>query len=163
MLFLDATDPNKGMRFDGRISEDFKLQSGTWVRAAQLKLDMLSRLAPLAADLVITGADRKQIGVMIFPNREELSRAGFELREEGGACTCTLLQGEIHRRLSERAREISGSSARVARAMVLAEPPSMPEGEMTAKGNLNIRKVLARRAELLERLYDDNDPAVVTI
>ncbi|MHA7776735.1 feruloyl-CoA synthase [Roseibium sp. M-1] len=163
MVFLDKDDPNKGMRFDGRISEDFKLQSGTWVRAAQLKLDMLSRLAPLAVDLVITGADRKQIGVMIFPNVAELSREGFDLKEEDGALAGTLLQGEIHRRLSERAREISGSSALVSRAIVLAEPPSMPEGEMTAKGNLNIRKVLARREALLERLYTDNDPAVVTI
>ncbi|KZM51916.1 feruloyl-CoA synthase [Labrenzia sp. OB1] len=163
MVFLDENDPDKGMRFDGRMSEDFKLQSGTWVRAAQLKLDMLSRMAPLAADLVITGADRKQIGVMIFPNVTELNREGFSLQEEDGAYGCALLQGEIHRRLSERAREISGSSALVFRAIVLSEPPSMPEGEMTAKGNLNVRKVLTRREKLLERLYNDNDPAVVTI
>ncbi len=163
MVFLDPEDPNKGMRFDGRISEDFKLQSGTWVRAAQLKLDMLSRLAPLAADLVITGADRKQIGVMIFPNLAELASEGFELEENSGAYSCRLLQGELHRRLSERAREISGSSTLVSRAIVLSEPPSMPEGEMTAKGNLNIRKVLSRRSALLERLYDDTDPCVVKL
>jgi feruloyl-CoA synthase len=163
MVFLDRDDPNKGLRFDGRISEDFKLQSGTWVRAAQLKLDMLSRLAPLASDLVITGADRKEIGVMIFPNKAELEREGFDLAEDGGAYACKLLQGEIHRRLAERAREISGSSTRVSRAILLCEPPSMPEGEITAKGNLNIRKVLARRQALLDRLYDDSDPAVVTL
>ncbi|WP_417709980.1 feruloyl-CoA synthase [Roseibium aggregatum] len=163
MLFLDPADPNKGMRFDGRISEDFKLQSGTWVRAAQLKLDMLSRLAPLASDLIITGADRQQIGVMIFPNLGELKREGFDLQDDDGAFRCKLLQGELHRRLSARAREISGSSTLVSRAIVLSEPASMPEGEMTAKGNLNIRKVLARRERLLERLYNDDDPAVVTL
>lgn len=163
MLFLDPADPNKGMRFDGRISEDFKLQSGTWVRAAQLKLDMLSRLAPLASDLIITGADRQQIGVMIFPNLGELKREGFDLQDDDGAFRCKLLQGELHRRLSARAREISGSSTLVSRAIVLSEPASMPEGEMTAKGNLNIRKVLSRRERLLERLYNDNDPAVVTL
>ena len=163
MLFVDPADPNKGMRFDGRISEDFKLQSGTWVRAAQLKIDMLSRLAPLAADLIITGADRKQIGVMIFPNIAELKREGFDLQDDSGAFHCALLQGELHRRLSARAREISGSSTLVSRAIVLSEPASMPEGEMTAKGNLNIRKVLARRERLLERLYTDDDPAVVTL
>ena len=152
MLFLDPADPNKGMRFDGRISEDFKLQSGTWVRAAQLKLDMLSRLAPLASDLIITGADRQQIGVMIFPNLGELKREGFDLQDDDGAFRCKLLQGELHRRLSARAREISGSSTLVSRAIVLSEPASMPEGEMTAKGNLNIRKVLSRRERLLERL-----------
>ncbi|NDR56213.1 feruloyl-CoA synthase [Aliiruegeria sabulilitoris] len=160
MAFIDPADPNKGMRFDGRISDDFKLLTGTWVRAAQLRLDMLAHLAPLASDLVITGADRNQIGVMIFPDRAELQREGFELHEDGGALTCKLLQGEIHRRLAERAREISGSSTLISRAIVLSEPPSMPEGEMTAKGNLNFRKVLTRRKDLLERLYNDADPAV---
>lgn len=163
MVFLEPADAGRGMRFDGRISEDFKLQSGTWVRAAQLRLDMLSRFAPLAADLVITGADRKEIGVMLFPNLPELEREGFQLTEEEGAYACPLLQGEIHRRLSERARQISGSSALVSRAIIVSEPASMPEGEMTAKGNLNVRKVLERRAQLLERLYTDTDPAVVTL
>ncbi|TYC63576.1 feruloyl-CoA synthase [Rhodobacterales bacterium] len=163
MVFLDDDDPEKGMHFDGRISEDFKLQSGTWVRATQLRLDILARLAPLAADLVITGADRREIGAMIFPNLEELRRVGFTLKEADGAYSCPLLQGEIHRRLSERAREVSGSSTLISRAIVVTEPPSMPEGEMTAKGNLNVRKVLARRDGLLERLYSDNDPAVVTL
>ncbi|WP_298821972.1 feruloyl-CoA synthase [uncultured Roseibium sp.] len=163
MVFLDTEDPDRGMRFDGRISEDFKLQSGTWVRAAQLKLDMLSELAPLAADLVVTGADRTEIGVMIFPNLSELTQAGFQLSEERGAYRCDLLQGEIHRRLAERARTVSGSSARVSRAIVLSAPPSGAEGEMTAKGNLNIRRVLTRRATLLERLYSDDDPATVRL
>lgn len=163
MVFVDPDDVNKGMKFDGRISEDFKLLTGTWVRAAQLRLDMLACLAPLASDLVITGADRSQIGVMVFPNKGELEREGFDLTDDNGAFRCKLLQGEIHRRLAERAREISGSSTLISRAIVLSEPASMAEGEMTAKGNLNFRKVLTRRKDLLDRLYDDADPAVVTI
>jgi feruloyl-CoA synthase len=163
MVFVDPDDPNKGMKFDGRISEDFKLLTGTWVRAAQLRIDMLACLSPLAADLVITGADRDQIGVMIFPNMGELKSEGFSDAADAGALSDKALLGEIHRRLAERAREISGSSTRVARAIVLAEPPSMPEGEMTAKGNLNFRKVLNRRADLLARLYADSDPCVTTI
>lgn len=163
MVFVDPDDVNKGMKFDGRISEDFKLLTGTWVRAAQLRLDMLSCLAPLAADLVITGADRDQIGVMVFPDKTELSREGFDLTDDNGALRCDLLQGEIHRRLAERAREISGSSTRISRAIVLSEPPSMADGEITAKGNLNFRKVLTRRKNLLDRLYDDADAAVIKI
>lgn len=163
MLFVDPDDINRGMKFDGRISEDFKLLTGTWVRAAQLRIDMLACLAPLAADLVITGADRNQIGVMVFPDVAELEREGFDLTDDNGAYRCKLLQGEIHRRLAERAREISGSSSLISRAIVLSEPASMPEGEMTAKGNLNFRKILTRRKDLLERLYDDADPAVVTV
>lgn len=163
MCFVDPGDVNKGMRFDGRISEDFKLTTGTWVRAAQLRLDMLSCLAPLASDLVITGADRDEIGVMIFPNLAELEAEGYGTQARDGALSDPLLLSDIHRRLVERARDISGSSTRVARAIVLSEPPSMGEGEMTAKGNLNFRKVLTRRADLLARLYADDDPCVTRI
>ncbi len=163
MVLVDPDDINKGMKFDGRISEDFKLLTGTWVRASKLRLDMMSSLAPLALDLVITGADLNEIGVMIFPNKSELKRLGFDLIEDQGAYRCKLLQGEIQRRLAERARSISGSSTHISRAIVLQEPPSMQEGEMTAKGNLNVRKVLSRRMALLERLYNDADPAVTTI
>ncbi|MEP6146664.1 MAG: hypothetical protein ABJ201_04580, partial [Nisaea sp.] len=77
--------------------------------------------------------------------------------------TDRLLLGDIHRRLAERDREFSGSSTRVSRAIVLSEPASMPEAEMTAKGNLNFRRVLQRRSALLERLYSDGDAAVTTL
>ncbi|UYV38146.1 feruloyl-CoA synthase [Rhodobacteraceae bacterium D3-12] len=163
MKFVDPENPNRGMKFDGRISEDFKLNTGTWVRAAQLRLDLLALLSPIAADLVVTGADKAQIGVMIFPNMAELEREGFASDALDGALSDKLLLGEVHRRLAERAREVSGSSVHVGRAMVLAEPPNMGEGEMTAKGNLNYRKVLDRRKALLERLYSDNDPAVTVV
>ena len=163
MRFVDPGDINKGMKFDGRISEDFKLLTGTWVRAAQLRIDMLAALAPLAADLVITGADKGEIGVMIFPNLGELEAEGFELEDDAGAYFCPLLLGEIHRRLAAHAATGASSSTRVARAIVLSEPASMPDGEMTAKGNLNFRKVLTRRAGLLKRLYADADPAVATL
>lgn len=163
MVFVDTEDANRGLKFDGRISDDFKLLTGTWVRAAQLRLDMLACLSPLASDLVITGADRNEIGVMIFPDLTELEREGFSREGSDGVLSGRMLMGDIHRRLAERAREISGSSTRISRAMVLADPPSMPDGEMTAKGNLNARKILTRRAVLLERLYDDGDPAVVRV
>jgi len=163
MCFVEPGNDDKGMRFDGRISEDFKLTTGTWVRAAQLRLDMLACLAPLASDLVITGADRNEIGVMIFPNTAELEAEGYATEAQDGALSDPHLLSDIHRRLAERAREVSGSSTRVARAIVLSEPPSMGDAEMTAKGNLNFRKVLTRRADLLERLYAENDPCVTRI
>ncbi|MEC3860529.1 feruloyl-CoA synthase [Mesobacterium sp. TK19101] len=163
VLFVDPANPDRGLKFDGRISEDFKLLTGTWVRAAQLRMDMLTCLGPLAADLVITGADRNQIGVMVFPSMAALAEGGYGTEETDGALCNALLLGEIHRRLAERAREFSGSSTRVSRAIVLAEPASMGAGEMTAKGNLNFRKVLTRRKALLDRLYADSDPCVVTV
>lgn len=163
MRFVDPERPEKGLRFDGRISEDFKLLTGTWVRAAALRLDVLACLAPLAADLVLTGHDRDAIGVMIFADRQALGDAGFAPADAGGALVDEGLNAEIARRLSDHAATATGSSTRVARALVVAEPASLAEGEMTAKGNLNPRKVLTRRAALLERLYDDADPAVIRI
>ncbi|SIO21353.1 feruloyl-CoA synthase [Vannielia litorea] len=163
MVFVDPDDINKGMKFDGRISEDFKLQTGTWVRAAGLRMEALKLLDGIAADLVITGADRTEIGLLIFPNINALKKAGFETDTAENALIGRNLHSEIRHRLAERARENSGSASRITRALVLAEPPSMGDGEMTAKGNLNLRKVVTRRAELLERLYDNADPAVITI
>ena len=163
MVFIDKDDFGKGMRFDGRISEDFKLLTGTWVRAAGLRVEVLAELAPIAGDLVITGADRNEIGVMVFPNIEALEAAGYDMREEDGALTCPKLLAELHHRLNARAGRVSGSSSRVTRAIVLAEAPSLTEGEITAKGNLNFRKVLTRRAALLNRLYDDNAAGVAKL
>ncbi len=163
MVFVDPKDPNKGLRFDGRISEDFKLLTGTWVRAAQLRMDALDCLAPLAADLVVTGADRDDIGLMIFPNLSEVPGLGYAVNGVSGVITCPKLLADITARLKARSKDFNTSSTRIARAIVLAEPPSMPEGESTAKGNLNFRKVLTRRADLLARLYADADPAVIKV
>ena len=163
MKFVDAEDPNKGMRFDGRISEDFKLLTGTWVRASTLRLDVMACLAPIAGDIVITGQDRGEIGLLIFPNRDALQEAGFELDDDGEVMTCELLLSDIRRRLVEFGGRMSGSSTRVARAIVLSKPPSIADSEITAKGNLNFRKILTGRAGLLERLYDDGDPAIIRI
>ncbi|MGP6088978.1 feruloyl-CoA synthase [Antarctobacter jejuensis] len=154
--FVDPADPNKGMRFDGRISEDFKLMTGTWVRAATLRLELLQEYAPLAQDIVLCGADRNEVGVMIFPTAEVI-----EMGEADGA---VLIGDALRDALTGRMqlRTDHGSAARVMRALVLAEPPSLGDGEITAKGNLNYRKILTRRADLLERLYSD-DPSVIRI
>ena len=162
MRFVVPGEPDMGLKFDGRLSEDFKLLSGTWVRAAQLRLDMLAQIGPLAQDIVVTGADRADIGLLIFPNMSELEAEGFARDSLDGAYTDRMLKGEIARRLAERAREVQGSSTHVARAMVLTDPPDMGESEITAKGNLNARKILDRRKAVLERLYDDDDPATIT-
>lgn len=163
MVFVDPDDPAKGMRFDGRLSEDFKLSTGTWVRAAQLRLEALECLAPLAADVVVTGADRGEIGLMVFPDKTALERAGYSTEGDEGVLTCPDLLHEMRSRLEKRAEVARASSTRIARLVVLAEAPSMPDGEATAKGNLNFRRVLSRRSELLARLYAPDDDAVVSL
>lgn len=155
--FVDPARPELGVRFDGRISEDFKLNTGTWVRAANLRLDVLGRLAGLAQDLVVCGADRHEIGLMIFPTPGAA---------EKGAADGGLIAGEAlfdALRAALTVEEPQGASTRIRRVMVLSEPPSMGDGEITAKGNLNFRKVLTRRAALHERLWDDADAGVLRL
>ena len=164
MVFVDPEDPNKGLKFDGRISEDFKLLTGTWVRAAQLRIDMLACLAPLAVDLVITGADRYQIGVMIFPDRAELEREGFDLTDDDGAIRCRFLHGESP---SPPRRTRPGNTGqfhsdfarhRAQRARLDARGRDDRKGQPQLSQGAD-----APQGPAGEALYDDADPAVVTI
>ena len=159
MAFVDPNDMTKGLRFDGRISEDFKLLTGTWVRAAQLRLDALIKLAPLAADVVVTGEGHNEVGLLIVPSADTAAR----LTPDNGAMIGTDVQAEIAARLADLAKSAAGSSNRIARALIMAEPPSIADGEITAKGNLNFRKLLTRRADLLDRLYSNTDSAVIRV
>lgn len=159
MRFVDANDINKGLKFDGRIGEDFKLSTGIWVRAAQLRLDALVALGDVAQDIVVTGADYDQIGLMIIPSAGV--RGGDDVSETEGALICPAAAATVRARLG--AMPHKGSSTQIRRGLFLAEPPSMAEGEITAKGNLNFRKLLTRRAVLVDRLYDDHDPATIVI
>jgi feruloyl-CoA synthase len=131
-VFADPADPAKGLLFRGRIAEDFKLATGTWVHVGPLRARFIEHFAPLVRDVVITGDGRDELGALIFP-------AGNPSRDELQARLSTL--------------ESTGSSNRIARALVLEEPPSLDAGEMTDKGSINQRAVLARRAALVEELY----------
>ena len=157
MRLVDPSDLSRGLKFDGRISEDFKLLTGTWVRAAQLRLDLLVHLAGIAQDVVITGADRREVGLMVVP----VPSVTGENRD--GLLDAPEIADQLARRLVDWGHRHSGSSMRVARALILAEPPSVAEGEITAKGNLNFRRLLTRRADLLDRLYSDDAEPVIRI
>ncbi|MEM9011102.1 MAG: AMP-binding protein [Pseudomonadota bacterium] len=151
---VDPGDIARGLFFDGRISEDFKLSTGIWVQASMLRLALLPRLAGLAQDLVICGEGRDEIGLLLFapPGR---GQGGT------GAVEGAVLLAEIRAVLADLGDAATGSSNRIARALVMAEPPSVGDAEITAKGSLNIRTILDRRAALVDRLYDDGDPAVI--
>ena len=152
MRLVDPSDPNAGLAFDGRMAEEFKLLTGTWVRAANLRLDALPRLIGTAADLVLCGEGRGEVGMLVVP--------APRVRERAAEAQGALIDAEA----AEAIRAVLGgasSSSRIARALILAEPPSVAEGEITAKGNLNFRRLLSRRTALVERLYDDADPATI--
>lgn len=155
---VDAGDPNKGLRFDGRIAEEFKLTTGIWVPASDLRLEVLAALAPLAADVVLTGEGRGEVGAMIVPS--PALAHGLDARD--GACLPGEQAKEIAKRLS-RLNAGRGSATSIARALILSDPPSMADGEVTAKGNLNFRKILALRAGLVTRLHEDTGETVIVV
>ncbi|MFC6639503.1 AMP-binding protein [Sulfitobacter sp. JBTF-M27] len=163
MRFVDPDEPNKGLRFDGRLSEDFKLSTGTWVQAANLRLDLLAALAPFAQDVVITGAGRDEVGVLILPNRGAIAARGWEVSEADGILSCPPLNDEITDRLKTLAKTAAGSAGRVVHALILSEPPSMAEGEATAKGNINFPRFLERRSTLVDLLYNAANPQRLSI
>src|SRR5499433_1936834 len=152
--FADPTHPARGLLFGGRIAEDFKLATGTWVHVGPLRVTVMDGLAPLARDAVVAGLDRPEIGLLIFPDLDACRR----LVSDPAVDAATLIRdprivAEFRARLVRLAAAATGSSNRVARALLLAEPPSLDAGELTEKGSLNQRAVLARRAALVEALY----------
>src|SRR5262245_23146102 len=159
--FQDPADPREGLLFDGRVAEDFKLGTGTWVSVGPLRARLLAQLEPYARDVVIAGGDRDLIGALIFPNVEacrEICGAAADLTRD------PRLLAELRARLAAFARTSTGSSNRVCRAILLAEPPSLDAGEMTDKGSINQRAVLSRRADHVTELYAaEASPRVLVI
>lgn len=157
--FVDPLDASQGMIFDGRVSEDFKLETGTWVQAGNLRMAALAQLAGIAQDVVICGHDRGEVGLFIFP------APGIDGGTDTtrGAVTNPHLMARVEMALRSVNANATGSAKRITRALVLAEPPSLKDAEITDKGSLNIRKILTRRADLLERLYDNEDPALIRV
>jgi len=157
--FVNPDDPERGLIFDGRVSEDFKLLTGTWVQAGRLRLAALENLRGLVQDVVICGHDRGEIGLFIFPKPGQVH--GDNTSE--GAVIDPELQMAVETRLRGMAKASAGSAKRITRAIILAELPSLKDSEVTDKGSLNVRKIITRRADLLERLYDNEDPALIRV
>jgi feruloyl-CoA synthase len=159
--FQDPADPGEGLLFDGRIAEDFKLSTGTWVNVGPLRGRLLAQLEPLARDVVIAGADRSEIGALIFPNLDACRKLAADATD---VCGDTRVLAEVRARLNAFASTSTGSSNRVCRAVLAAEPPSLDAGEMTDKGSINQRAVLARRVDLVAELYaGEPSPRVLVI
>ena len=108
---------------------------------------------------MICGQDRSQIGLLIFPVSEFVLNAD----DDEGAWISELLKDTLSQKLNTMAEHSTGSSTRICRAVVLSAPPSLKDHEITVKGNLNVRKVMDNRSALVDRLYDDNDPATITL
>lgn len=142
----DENNPASGLVFDGRIAEDFKLLTGSWVSVGAVRVAAISACAPLVQDAVVTGHDRDEIGLLIFPNTDAISKD---------------LSEQLREALERYNAENTASSRRIARALVLADPPNLDANEITDKGYINQRAVLDNRADLVERLYGAGEEVIL--
>jgi len=153
---IDPQDVNKGLLFDGRLNEDFKLANGTWVSVGPLRTKLIVHFAPFVRDAVIAGLDRAVVTAIIFADPDACRSLAPELPERallGDVVTHPAVRARFHALLKSFAQRSTGSSNRVVRVILAEEPPSLDAGEITDKGSFNQRAVLERRAELVEDLY----------
>ena len=154
-VFVDPDDPVQGIIFAGRVVEDFKLTTGTFVHVGSLRTDAIAAATPAVHDALVTGQDREYVGLLAWPNLHACRQlvgnpqATFEdVVKHPAVIDCVRRGLEAHNRECEGA-----SSRRIARAMLMVEPPSIDGHELTDKGYINQRAGLDRRAALVERLY----------
>ena len=147
LKFADPEKPERGLAFDGRIAEDFKLSTGTWVHVGAARVKLIAAGDPLIQDAVITGHGRDEVGALVFLNAQAMKAKGLSeiaVREH--------LRAALHKLAVESG---PGSSTHPARALVMGEAPSIDANEITDKGYINQRAVLERRTEAVERLHAD--------
>jgi feruloyl-CoA synthase len=149
VLWIDPQDPHKGLKFDGRIAEDFKLATGTFVSVGPLRAKIIAAGAPYVQDAVITGLNRNEVGALIFPTAKLKQLSGHEAQQH------------FQKMLDTLAASATGSATRIARLHVLAEPPSIDKGEVTDKGSINQRAVLKHRDALVQDFHEDRLPSTL--
>jgi len=149
--WVDEHDPKQGLRYAGRIAEDFKLVTGIWVRVGLLRNHLLKHLAPEIRDVVIAGENREFIAVLAVPSAPEIAES-------------ETARARVLTKLTELAKQATGSSRRVLRLSFLTRPLSIDAGELTEKGSLSQRGIVQRNADLIEALYADRpDDDVVCV
>lgn len=164
---FDPDEPAKGIVFDGRVAEDFKLSSGTWVHVGALRVAAIAAAAPVIMDCVVSGHDRGEIGLLVFPNP-----AGCVALAAGATPAIPIADligwPEVRTRLAQglatHNRAQTGSSTRIARALILATPPGIDANEITDKGYINQRAVLEHRRADVDRLHAETPgPDVIIV
>ena len=163
LKFAEPGNIARGFVFDGRVTEDFKLATGTWVNMAGVRAGVLAVCAPLIRDVVLTGLDQNYIGALIFPDLAACrALAGLPASADGEAIVGhPAVRAAFQARLDELASRATGSASHVARAILLAQPPSVDAGEVTDKGSINQRAAMTHRARQVADLYTDPAPAHV--
>jgi feruloyl-CoA synthase len=161
----DPANPDAGFLFDGRLAEDFKLDTGTWVHVGSLRSRAVEVGAPYVQDVVVTGHDRQEVGLLIVPNFEEccaLANRGSDA-PLARVCEAPAVRGFFQQLVNKLHAEGTGCASRVGRALIMQEPLSLSRGEVTDKGTVNQRAVLEHRAALVDLLYSDGPTSEVIL
>lgn len=158
VLWIDRADPHQGLKFDGRIAEDFKLATGTFVSVGPLRSKIIAAFTPYVQDAVITGINRKEIGALLFTTGE-LAKLAESKTGDGTTlndwASSPKVIAKFQQILNSVAAQGTGSASRISRLVILTDPPSIDRGEVTDKGSINQRAVLSHRAELVERFHNN--------
>jgi feruloyl-CoA synthase len=164
VAWIDPQDIHLGLRFDGRIAEDFKLSSGTFVSVGPLRARVIGAGAPYVQDVVLSGVNHNDIGALLLPTAALRTLSALPDAAQAPwaqVIASAPVQAWLQRLVDRLAAAATGSSNRIARALILDEPPSLDKGEITDKGSINQRAVLAHRAELVDALYRGQAPQMV--
>jgi feruloyl-CoA synthase len=160
--WIDPQDIHRGLKFDGRIAEDFKLATGTFVSVGPMRAKVVVTGAPYVQDVVLTGLNMKEVGALIFPSPACRAVSGLPA---DAPWADVLASGSVRDRfqavLNELSRQATGSANRIARALLLVEPPSIDKGEVTDKGSINQRAVIKHRDALVQALHDDTAAGIL--
>ena len=165
LRFFDESDPERGFVFDGRVAEDFKLATGTWVSVGPLRLKFVAHCAPYVTDVVVAGHDRDDAAALVVPNLATCrDLAGTDASVSAAeVLACERVREKFAGLLAAFNRAAGGSSGRFARMLLMDDPPSLDTGELTDKGSINQRAVLAHRSKMVEELYaETHSPRVIS-
>ena len=159
VLWIDDNDVHLGLKFDGRIAEDFKLATGTFVSVGPLRAKVIAAGAPYVQDAVLTGINLKEVGALVFPTNAVRQLAGLGADASmKDVVESAPVQAHFQKVLNELNRSGTGSANRIARLHVMHEPPSIDKGEVTDKGSINQRAVLKHRDAMVQALHGGGLP-----
>jgi feruloyl-CoA synthase len=161
--FLDENDPAQGLVFDGRVTEDFKLDSGTWVSVGTLRAQAVGAASPLIQDCVVCGQDKPFVGLLAWPIVSVAKEVAGDPSLSGPEAIVGALKVRefVQKVFAEHNKNCGGSSGRIKRVILMTEPPSVDGHEITDKGYVNQRATMDRRADLAAKLYQNPPPPEV--
>ncbi len=162
VTWIDENDPHQGLKFDGRIAEDFKLATGTFVSVGPLRAKITAAGAPYVQDVVLTGINLKEVGAMVFPTQSVRALSGLPANAAmADVLASAPVIAHFQNVVNTLAQTATGSANRIARLCLLAEPPTIDRSEVTDKGSINQRAVLMHRAHTVDALHQGTLPTII--